>query len=66
MINQNLDIEALNYAVSNGIINLVYVRNEMNNQKRKAILSKHPYKIWEASDGRWKTYFLDIKKQERR
>lgn len=56
----------LNHTVSNGIINLDYVRNEMNNQKRKAILSKYPYKIWEASDGRWKTYSFDIKKQERK
>lgn len=56
----------MNYAVQNGIINLDYVRNEMNNQKRKAILGKHPYKIWEASDGRWKTYIFETKKQERK
>ncbi|CUM76699.1 tyrosine-type recombinase/integrase [Blautia hydrogenotrophica] len=27
--------------------------------KRKEILEKHPYKIWEGKDGKWRTYILD-------
>ena len=30
--------------------------------KRKELLEKHPYKIWQGKDGKWYTYLPDDKK----
>ena len=34
--------------------------------ERKEILEKHPYKIWEGKDGKWKTFLIDTTKKEGR
>ena len=43
--------ELLKYAVENGIIDLLYVQEQIEMNKRKELLGKHPYKIWEGKDG---------------
>ena len=50
--------ELLQYAVDNGIINLASIRQQIEMNKRKAILSEHPYKIvYNEKKGRWYTRF---------
>ena len=44
------------------MINLSDVQNSMKAMKRKELLRKHPYKIWEGKDGKWYTYLPDEKK----
>lgn len=53
------DSELLKYAVENGIIDTALVQQKIEMQKRKEILEKHPYKIWEGKDGKWYTYLPD-------
>lgn len=61
----NSDI--LQYALSNGIINLDDVRKDIMNEENKKLIEKHPYKIWVAKDGYWKSHVFDEnKKNERR
>lgn len=57
----NLDL--LNYAIENGIINFddILKRKDMN--ERDKILKKHPYEIWESKDGIWYTYVPDNTKR---
>lgn len=42
------------------------VRNSMQERERQRILRKHPYEIWESSDGRWRTYLPDESKPNKR
>lgn len=54
--------ELLNYAIENGMINLSYVQEQIEMSKRKELLEKHPYKIWEGKENKWYTYLPDEKK----
>lgn len=56
----------LNFAVKNGIINIDNVLEYADDMKKKEIITQHPYDIWEASDGRWKTYIKDTTKKNKR
>lgn len=56
----------LNYAINNGIINMDDILNHANDMKRDKIISNHPFEIWQASDGRWKTYLVDESKKNNR
>lgn len=51
--------DALKYAIENGIIDITYVQEKVNMQKREDILKEHPYKIWEGKNGKWYTYVSD-------
>lgn len=51
--------ELLKYAVDNGMIDLSCVQEQIEMNKRKELLEKHPYKIWEGKDGKWYTYLPD-------
>lgn len=57
---QNNDI--LRFIIDNGIININDVQNCMEAMKRKELLEKHPYKIWQGKDGKWYTYLPDNNK----
>lgn len=48
--------EVLNYAIINGIVDITLVQKQIDMQKRKEMLEKHPYKIWKGKDGKWTTY----------
>ena len=54
--------ELLKYAVENGMIDLSYVQEQIEMKKREEILNKHPYKIWQGKDGKWRTYLPDEEK----
>lgn len=66
------DSELLKYAVEHGMIDAALVQEKIEMQKRKELLEKHPYKIWEGKDGYWRTYIPDgngrklIKKKEQK
>lgn len=51
-----LESEILKKALEDGIIDLdtIYKQIEMN--KRAKYLSEHEYKIWQGTDGKWRTY----------
>lgn len=54
---ENQDV--LKYALEHGMINLSYVQEQIEMNKRKELLEKHPYSIWEGKDGKWYTYLPD-------
>ena len=52
------DNDILQYAIDNGIINLQYIQQQIDMDKRKKILESHPYKIvYNNKKGRWYTRF---------
>ena len=53
------DRDLLQYALEHDMISMSYIQEQLNMNKRKEILEKHPYKIWEGKDGKWRTYILD-------
>lgn len=57
-----MEEELLKYAIDNGMIDLSYVQEQIEMNKRKELLKKHPYKIWEGKDGKWRTYLPDGEK----
>lgn len=46
------------------MINVSDVQEQIKMNKRKELLEKHPYSIWEGSDGNWYTYVPDDTKKE--
>ena len=48
--------DVLKYALDNGMIDLSYVQGMMEMNKRKELLEKHQYQIWQGKDGKWYTY----------
>lgn len=49
----------MQYALEHGIIDLAYVQEQVEMNKRKELLEKHPYEIWCGKDGFWHTYLPD-------
>lgn len=49
------DSEALQLALSEGIINLDTIHKQIEEMQNKKFLEMHTYKIWQGSDGRWVT-----------
>ena len=47
--------------MENHIIDLSYVQEKIEMAKRKELLEKHPYKISQGKDGKWRTYLPDQK-----
>lgn len=59
------DVDLLKFALENGIINKGYVQEIYNMKRRSELLEMHEGRIWEASDGKWKTYLPDKDKGRR-
>ena len=51
--------EILRFIISNGMIDINDVQNSIEAMKRKELLEKHPYKIWQGKDGEWYTKLLE-------
>lgn len=51
---ENQDL--LKYAIEHGIIELSHIEEQVEMNKRKELLEKHPYRIWEGKDQYWHTY----------
>lgn len=56
------DAELLKFAIENGMLDTALVQEKIEMQKRKEILDKHPYTIWQGKDGKWRTYIPDENK----
>ncbi|SCP97147.1 Site-specific recombinase XerD [Anaerobium acetethylicum] len=56
----------LQFMEKKNIINLDDVRNAMKKEKKKAILEKHQYDIWQGQNGRWYTYLPDSSQKAKR
>lgn len=54
-----MDNDLLKYAIDHGMIDLSYVQEKIEMNKREELLKKHPYKIWKGKNGKWYTYFPD-------
>lgn len=46
----------MQYAIKNDIIDLSFVQEQIALSKRKELLEKHPFRIWEGRNGSWYTY----------
>lgn len=55
-MDKNIDLQ---YAIDNGIIDLPNIQSIIDMTKRHELLEKHPYKIWQGSNGKWYTYLPD-------
>lgn len=55
----------MKYAIENGIIDLSYVQEKIEMNKRKEYLEKHPWSISQGKDGKWRTYLPDPDKKRR-
>ena len=53
----------MKYALEHGMINASCIEEQINMNKRKELLEKHPYKIWKGSDGKYHTYLPDEDKK---
>lgn len=51
--------DILQYALSNGIINIEDIQEKIEMRERQRLLEKHPYSIWHGNDGKWHTYLPD-------
>lgn len=59
--------EILAFLLENGKINVDDVLEKMNAKQRQELLSTtHPYRIWQSTDGRWRTYIKDETKPNHR
>ena len=58
-----MDDDMLKFLQDQGIIDLDDVREKMEQERRRRILSKHKYSIFQDKDGRWKTTILDSTKK---
>lgn len=52
----------MQFMIQSGKIDISDVQNSMEAMKRKELLEKHPYKIWQGKDSKWYTYLPDDKK----
>ena len=46
----------MQFIIQSGKIDINDVQNTMEAMKKKELLEKHPYKIWQGKDGEWYTY----------
>lgn len=53
------DTEVLKFAIGNGMIDAALVRKMIEMQKRKELLAKHEYAMWQSVDGKWRTHVMD-------
>ena len=58
--------EMLAFLTANGKIDLRDVEDDMRKARKEQILKQHPYKIYQGSDGRWRTHIPDESKKEGR
>lgn len=57
------NIDILQYALDHDILDVELVQKKICDMKRKELLKKHPYAIWEDREGIWHTYLPDKNKK---
>lgn len=55
----------MKYAIENGMIDLSYVQEQIEMNKRKEILEAHPWSMSQGKDGNWRTYLPDEERGRR-
>lgn len=55
----------MKYAIENGMLDLSYIQEKLEMNKRKELLEKHPWSISQGKDGKWRTYLPDEKSGRR-
>jgi integrase len=60
------DKELLNFALENGIIDILAIQEQIEMNERKKYLEMHRYKIFLGSDGYYHTHVLDDTKKNKR
>ena len=55
----------MKFLSKNNMINLDDVRSNMREQERQRLLAKHKYKIFQSTDGRWRTDLPDETKKRK-
>lgn len=55
--------EILSYLISSGTIDMDGVETQMKEARRKDLLDNHPNRVYQGSDGRWRTYVKDESKK---
>ena len=58
LLSDNMN-EVLSYALEHDMIDLSYVRELVEMSKKKELLLRHPYAVWQGKDGKWYTHFPD-------
>ena len=58
--------ELLKYALEHGMIDMSYVQDQVEMEKRKELLEKHPYSVWKGKDEKWYTYIPSDTEKGRR
>lgn len=53
------DAELLKYAIENGMLDTALVQERIEMQRRKELLEKHPYSVYQGTDNKWYTYLPD-------
>ena len=53
------DKQILSFALDNGIIDITHIQMQIEMNERNKYLKMHDNKIWQATDGRWKTHLPD-------
>ena len=54
--------DLLNYAISQGIIDISSIQEKLDMKEKEEILKNHPYSIWQGKNGYWYTRLDDDKK----
>lgn len=54
--------EILQYAISNGNIDVAHIQEQIYMKSKIEVLKKHPYVIWKGKDEYWYTYLPDSEK----
>ena len=55
--------ELLNYAITNGMIDMSTIQAQIEMNERKKYLNMHNSKIWKSTDGNWYTYLQHDKER---
>ncbi len=58
--------ELLSYCIKSGIVNMDDVRDQMNQDFKEKVLKHHRHKIWQGTDGRYRTHVDDSTKKSGR
>ena len=59
-------LDVLNYLLENDKIDLSCVQEKIKMINEEKILKMHVYKVWEGTDGKWRTYLPDSTKSHQR
>ena len=60
------DIEVLQLAAENGIIDIETCKAKVATMQNEKLLKEHHYNIWQGGDGYWRTYLPDNEKKSKR